>query len=198
MEPSLRIEGARLDRAVQSFLRGAVVGTGCRITAGALCINQGPQACIHIGDRVICRGLVRRESFHSGSIIIGDDVYLGDDTLLSSADRIEIGRHTMLAHGVHVFDNDSHPIDAVLRERDYLIATGRQSGARPDIAHAQIEIGENVWIGFGSIILKGVRIGDGSVVGAGSVVTSDVPSRTIVAGNPARHVRDIPERPSRD
>jgi acetyltransferase-like isoleucine patch superfamily enzyme len=54
-------------------------------------------------------------------------------------------------------------------------------------------IGNSVWIGVNSTILKGVTIGEGSVVGAGSVVTKDVPPWTIVAGNPARVIREIPE-----
>lgn len=56
-----------------------------------------------------------------------------------------------------------------------------------------VKICNKVWIGFNSIILKGVTIGEGSIVGAGSVVTKDVPPWTIVAGNPARIIREIPE-----
>jgi acetyltransferase-like isoleucine patch superfamily enzyme len=55
-----------------------------------------------------------------------------------------------------------------------------------------VKINDRVWIGFNSIILKGVTIGEGGIVGAGSVVTKDVPPYTIVAGNPARVIREIP------
>lgn len=58
---------------------------------------------------------------------------------------------------------------------------------------APVKISDKVWIGFNSIILKGVTIGEGAVVGAGSVVTKDVPAWTVVAGNPARIIREIPE-----
>jgi acetyltransferase-like isoleucine patch superfamily enzyme len=54
-----------------------------------------------------------------------------------------------------------------------------------------VRIGAHAWIGLGSIVMKGVTVGDGAVVAAGSVVTSDVPARAIVAGNPARQVRDL-------
>jgi acetyltransferase-like isoleucine patch superfamily enzyme len=185
------MEREQLHWASRSFLGGAVVGAGCRITARAWCVNPGPKENIQIGNRVICRGLVRSESFHAGTIIVGDEVYLGDDSILSSAARIEIGRGSLLAHGVHVFDNDSHPIDPTVRERDHLIAVGAEVGVREEIAHAPIEIGPNVWVGHNSVILKGVRIGEGSVVAASSVVTSAVPAHVIVAGNPARIVREI-------
>ena len=63
----------------------------------------------------------------------------------------------------------------------------------PDVIRKPIVIKDKAWIGFNSIILKGVTIGEGAIVGAGSVVTKDVPPYTIVAGNPARIVREIPE-----
>jgi acetyltransferase-like isoleucine patch superfamily enzyme len=186
-----RIEQQQLQWASQSFLDGAVVGSGCRITARAWCVNPGPRENVSIGDRVICRGLIESERFHPGTVVIGDEVYLGDDTILSSAERIEIGRNTMLAHGVQIFDNDSHPLDPALRERDQRIAVGAEQGARRGIARSPVVIGERVWIGFNSIVLKGVRIGDGAIVAAASIVTNDVPPNTVVAGNPAHVVREI-------
>ena len=157
----------------------------------AWCVNFGSKSNIQLGKSVICRGILRCENWAEADLIIGDDVYIGDDCLISCAQRIEIGRLAMLAHGVQIFDNNSHPVDPILREQDYMTILGRRSGPRPLIASAPIWIGERVWIGFNAIVTKGVRIGDGSIVAAGSVVTTDVPPYRIVAGNPAKVVRKL-------
>lgn len=91
---------------------------------------------------------------------------------------------------MQIFDNDSHPIDARERHADYLnLLEGR---ARTHfIPAAPVEIGEDCWIGANSLVLKGVKIGDRSVVAAGSVVTANVSDDCVVAGNPARIVRSL-------
>jgi acetyltransferase-like isoleucine patch superfamily enzyme len=87
-----------------------------------------------------------------------------------------------------VVDTDFHPI----------AAAGRRYNNRPeDIGCAPVRIGRNVFLGTGSVVLKGVTIGDNAVVGAGAVVVSDVPADAIVAGNPARVIGQIPQAVSR-
>jgi acetyltransferase-like isoleucine patch superfamily enzyme len=98
----------------------------------------------------------------------------------------------MVAHGVQIFDNDSHPIDAFHREQDYLKLLGRLPGSRLSVVKAPIFIGERVWIGFNAAIMKEVTLGEGAVVAAMSVVTKDVPAWTLVAGNPARTIKELP------
>jgi acetyltransferase-like isoleucine patch superfamily enzyme len=102
---------------------------------------------------------------------------------------VQIGTQALIAHGVQIFDNNTHPTSWRDRELDWRsISTGR-TDARPPIAGAPVRIGANAWIGFNSIILKGVTIGERSIVAAGSVVTSDVPPDGVVGGNPARVLR---------
>ena len=108
---------------------------------------------------------------------VGDDVWINRGcqffgSLVAGDARITIGHKTAIAPGVMVLSatHDHRFLDL------------------PDLAGC-VSIGANVWIGAGAIILPGVTIGDGAVVGAGSVVTKDVPAFTIVAGNPARFVR---------
>lgn len=177
--------------AAEIYSQKALLGKDCRFGSRAWCVNRGSPKNIQLGDHVVCRGILRSEPFHPGSILIGDYVYIGDDCIISCAEKIEIGAFTLLAHGVQVFDNDSHPISAALRERDYQIVLGLLAGERPDIGRAAIKIGAHVWVGFNAIVMKGISIGDGSIVASGSVVTSDVPANSIVAGNPARVVKDI-------
>jgi acetyltransferase-like isoleucine patch superfamily enzyme len=96
------------------------------------------------------------------------------------AETVTIGNRVALGANSTIADTDFHPLAADLR---------RQSPQRAKTAPVFIE--DDVFIGMNSIILKGVTIGRGSVVGAGSVVSKDVPPQVIVAGNPARIVREI-------
>ena len=181
-----RLRRHRRTAAWRSFRRGALLGANCRLGPNAWCSNDGDADRITLGNGVVCRGVVRRESFGDGRIGIGDDVYMGDDCILSAASGITIGSGTLLGHGVQVFDNNSHPTDAEARAADWRAV--RSGGRRGEIASAPILIGDRAWIGFGAVILKGVTIGDDAVVAAASVVTSDVPAGVTVAGNPAHPV----------
>jgi acetyltransferase-like isoleucine patch superfamily enzyme len=188
--PAPRPLGALLHRDIarawRSFRRGASVGDDCLLGPSAWCANDGEPGRIRLGDRVVCRGILRRESFGDGELIVGDDVYIGDDCIVSCAERVEIGAGTLLGHGVQIFDNNSHPVSAEARAADWVAIRG--DGSRGEIEAAPVTIGQRAWIGFGSFVLKGVSIGAGAIVGAGSVVTRDVAAGEIVAGNPARPV----------
>jgi acetyltransferase-like isoleucine patch superfamily enzyme len=171
-------------RAWRSFRHGAVVGEGCRLGPSAWCANEGTRERIQLGARVVCRGIVRREVFGDGTVAIEDDVYIGDDCIVSCAAHVRIGAGTLLGHGVQIFDNNSHPLERAARESDWTAIRG--AGTRAEIESAAVTIGAGAWVGFGVFVLKGVAIGDGAIVGAGSVVTSDVAPGTVVGGNPAR------------
>ena len=189
----------RCRQAAESFLQNAVVGSDCQVGPHAWCFNPGAKQNVSLGDYVVCRGILRSESFQPGTIRIADYVYIGDDCIISCASEIEIGRLTLLAHGVQIFDNDSHPAASDAREQDYLTVLGRRQGPRPPIASAPVWIGERAWLGCGAMVMKGVRIGDGSIVAAGSVVTTDVSPYTVVAGNPAKVVKELmPIQPPRE
>lgn len=184
--PSLAARLRRTDaaRAWRSFELHATAGDGLLVGPHAWCANEGPRERIRIGARVVCRGIVRRETFGDGLLEIGDGVYLGDDCIVSCAEQVTIGAGTLLGHGVQIFDNNSHPVDADARAADW--AAVRAGGVRREIASAPVVVGARAWLGFGSLVLKGVTIGEGAIVGAGSVVTRDVPAGAVVAGNPAQ------------
>ncbi len=176
--------------AWEQFTRSAQVAADCLLGPNSWCINSlAEPARITLAERVVCRGLLRVEKFGAGRIEIGAGAYIGDDCLLSAAAGIEIGADVLLAHGVQIFDNDSHPLDPAARVADY--ASVHRHGERGEIACAPIRIGARAWIGFGAIILKGVTIGENAVVAAGSVVTRDVPAGAVAAGNPATVVKNI-------
>jgi acetyltransferase-like isoleucine patch superfamily enzyme len=117
-------------------------------------------------------------------LTIGSHVTIGYGNEINVARHVVIGDHVRIATGVSIFDNNSHPVDP---ER-------RRANVKMELQDtAPVIIQDDVWIGMNTLILKGVVIGEGAVVAAGSVVTKDVPPRTVVAGNPARVVKTLKE-----
>ncbi len=109
-----------------------------------------------------------------GELTIGENSSCAESCLFSTMGRIEIGRNVMIASRVGIFDNDHghENVQIPMNQQGYVVAA--------------VTIEEDVWIGFGAIILKGVTIGKGSIVAAGAVVSKDVPAFSIVAGIPAK------------
>jgi len=134
-----------------------------------------------------------------GKIVIGNGTFIGGGTFIC-IDEIQIGNDVMFAWGCTVTDNNSHSHIWSERKNDVMEwkkgLDENKIGAYKDwsnVKKGKITIKDKAWIGFNSIILKGLTIGEGAIVGAGSVVTKDVPDWTIVAGNPAKIIREIPE-----
>ena len=112
-------------------------------------------------------------------IKVGQDVGMTGTTLVA-AELIEIGERVQIGANATIVDTDFHPLDPETRRKDFLAGK-----------HAPVIIENDVFIGMNSIILKNVRIGRGSVIGAGSVVACDIPAGVIAAGNPAQVIRTI-------
>lgn len=115
-------------------------------------------------------------------IVIGNNVGISGSTI-NATTSVSIGDNTIIGSGCLITDTDSHPILAEHRLLSY--------GGGQYTKHAPIVIEHNVFIGARSIIMKGVHIGKGSVIGAGSVVAKDVPANVVVAGNPARIIKHL-------
>lgn len=113
---------------------------------------------------------------------IGNNTGLGHACSITVARAVSIGSDCRIAEGVWIFDTGGHPIDPHARLQNN---PPREQDVRPVILE------DNVWIGAFSIVGPGVRIGQGSVIAAGSVVMSDIPPNTLVAGNPARKVMTL-------
>jgi len=134
-----------------------------------------------IGERAspVSIGVWGREP-GQGSITIGNSVLLSPGIRISAADQIVIGDSVMMANGVYITDSDWHGIyDRTKRGEEI----------------CPVHIENNVWLGDGAKVLKGVRIGENSIVGAGAIVSRDVPANVVVAGNPAEIVKQLdPEK----
>lgn len=118
-----------------------------------------------------------------GKIHIGYASTLGDSCALRG--DVEVGRYCQFAERVSIFSK-SHPVDHPTIYVNRRLLNGKMKQFQPD---SPVSIGNDVWIGCGAIILKGVTIGNGAVIGAGAVVTKNVPDYAIYAGNPARLLR---------
>ncbi|MEB2629674.1 acyltransferase [Peribacillus frigoritolerans] len=111
-------------------------------------------------------------------ITIGNNVGISGATIYARKSII-IGDHTLIGGNTKIIDNDFHPVDPEVRRK----TPNEHMGIRP------IEIGKNVFIGCNCLILKGAKIGDNAVIGAGSVVNGEIPANCVAVGNPARVVR---------
>jgi len=123
------------------------------------------------------------------TIKVGTYCFIGPETRIWSADKITIGDRVLISHNVNVHDNISHPIDSRLRHQDFIdiFSTGLNDNSA--IHEKQIIIGDDAWIGFNAIILKGVTIGKGAIIGAGAIITKDVPDYAVVVGYPQQIVK---------
>ena len=120
--------------------------------------------------------------FTPANISVGSNVYIGPDCVFQSAHgEIVIGDHVMFGPGVHIHGGN-HITDTV---GIYMDEVKKEAGS-----DGIVRIEDDVWIGANAIILKGVHVGEGAVIGAGSVVTRDVEPYSIVAGNPAKFIKN--------
>ncbi|KAK5108788.1 hypothetical protein LTR62_007848 [Meristemomyces frigidus] len=114
------------------------------------------------------------------NILLGSGVYINFNCTILDTCRVSIGARTLFGPNVQLY-SATHPLDPEVRRG----TEGPEMGG-------QITVGEDCWIGGSVVVLPGITVGKGAVVGAGSVVTKDVAPYTIVAGNPARKLRDVP------
>jgi len=155
-------------------MRGRLDGCGARFQVGRGVVlgRYGKEARFRVGDDVrLLDGVRVVLEGPAAEVEIGDSTWLSERTEINAHERITIGSGCAISWEVLIMDGDYHRISA---------------DAAPA---APIQIGDRVWIGVRAMILKGITIGDGAVVAAGAVVSSDVPARSLVAGVPAKVMR---------
>lgn len=141
-----------------------------------------------IGDRVRIYTWAAFNVEPAGLIEIADDCTLVGPVFMC-AEHIQIGRRVIVSYNVTIADSDFHPLDPEQRKQDAIAnAPLGDKRRRPPLICKPVVIEDDVWIGIGAIILKGVTIGAGARIGAGAVVARDVPAGACVGGNPARPI----------
>jgi acetyltransferase-like isoleucine patch superfamily enzyme len=175
-----------------------VLGRKAKLFNCARILNgRGDSNSIIIGDNSAIKG----ELFtfgHGGEISIGSWCYIGEGSKIWSGRKIKIGDRTLISHGVNIFDNLTHPIDSIDRHRQFRDIMTKGHPRNINLGDLPIIIEDDVLIGANAIILRGVHIGRRSIIGAGSVISKNIPEGVIVVGNPGRVIRRIDESPQKN
>lgn len=180
---ALRRRGVDVDATVQVF--------------GQLHVHRTEGSSIRIAERVVINSLMHRNTLEARgpnvlkTLAQGARIELGQDSgvtssTISAAYRIRVGRRVLIGAGTLITDSDHH----VVAPHD--VSERRHSPFPAPQERHQVLIEDDVFIGARTIVLKGVTIGRGSVIGAGSVVSGDIPPGVIAAGNPCRVIQALP------
>jgi len=137
----------------------------------------GPRARVHFGREV--RFMRDFTGHFMGRVTLGDGVFFNRGCHVVVQESLTVGDYSLFGEGVSIHD-DNH-----------VIGRGPEPIASRGLVTRPVAIGRNVWVGARAVILPGVHIGDNAVVGAGAVVTRDVPPYTVVAGVPARIIKEL-------
>lgn len=165
------------------------VGEQTLLNGAILDARQAAGCKLEIGEYSYIQGKIVMEKTNV-VVHIGSRTFISSGTLLDAADEITVGDDVLIASGVLIMDHDSHAQEFVKRKNDVLDwCHGRKDWS--NVPRSRVVIGNKSWIGAKSIILKGVTVGEGAVIGAGSVLTKNVDPWTVVAGNPARVIREL-------
>ena len=177
---------------------GAKVGKRLSVR-GWIHLHISPKADVIIGNDVMlksgfadnptaCSSRTGITCYRGAKLVIGDDTGLFGTTVICSK-SVTIGSKTLIAGGTHIYDTNFHSLDPAIRIEGNTdqVHTKFELGQHS----SPVSIGNQCWIGSRCIILRGVTIGDQAVIGAGSVVTKDVPPRQVWAGNPARLIKEL-------
>lgn len=173
------------------LLAGCRYGRGLRVT-GPLRVSVHPEGRLRIGDNVTINAGWRHNPVGSSQFVTiwvsrGAELVIGDNVGMSHAEivctsGIRIGRGCKIGGGCCLYDSNFHSI----------LSSQRAAAGNPGVESAPVILGDHVFLGAHCIVLKGVSIGDNSVIGAGSVVAKAIENNQVWAGSPARFLRNLP------
>jgi len=192
------MSNVREDRRVESDWWSEPIPPNVIFGAGFYCetaqifrfLRSRREGAVRLGDYVSCYAGCSFSIGQNGRCTVGDFTLM-NGALVMAEELIEIGSYCLISWNVGIADSDFHPLAPAQRRLDALALAPyyKERPPRPPICTAPVRIGDNVWIGMNAVILKGVTVGENSVVAAGSVVTKSIEPNTVVAGNPATVVK---------
>lgn len=173
----------------QGFIKN---GEGCDLNAmNVILFEKVPGVTnFEMGNNCCIRGTIILYKSDS-RVTLGNNVYIGPGTFIECAEKITIGDNVLISMNCNIIDTNSHSLKSAERLNDSI--EWQKGLAHKDWSNVQssaIHIHNRSWIGLRSIILKGVSVGEGSIVAAGSVVTKQVQPYTMVGGNPASFIKE--------
>lgn len=189
--------------------RRLTIGKNPRVLSGPCFWVSRPDARVSVGDHLVVYSKCRFSASGQGKIEIGDYCSFGSGTEIYCRQKVTVGNFVLVSWNVLIMDFDGHPADPFQRRDEILYShmalkpnfareqLAPRNGFAPSFETRPVVIEDDVWIGARAIILKGVRIGRGSVIAAGAVVTKDVPPFTVAGGNPAKVIRNLQGESSR-
>ena len=206
-KPFLRLfrrfgSSTQISQPINDIDSSASIGSGTLLLPGFNIDIRGgiPNDRVNVGINSVlnCKITLERDI---GSVLIGNNTFIGSSHIIC-AQRIEIGSNVLISWGCIIVDHDSHSLlwseraEDVKRWREGLASGDINTAAAMknwgSVSMASVHISDKVWIGLNVIVLKGITIGEGAVIAAGAVVTKDVPAWTLVGGNPAKVIKELP------
>jgi acetyltransferase-like isoleucine patch superfamily enzyme len=162
------------------------------LTFGIPMIHRNPSAEIVLGDNVVLTSLPEVNLVGAKNKVVlsaprkESKIHIGNNSgmncaVIYAAEKVSIGNYVNIGANVAIYDTDFHQLD-------YL---ERRKGGTEGVLTKPVVIEDDAWIGTNAVILKGVTVGRGAIIGAGSVVANDIPPFTIWWGNPARYLKEI-------
>jgi acetyltransferase-like isoleucine patch superfamily enzyme len=178
-------------KAIGAFMPRLIADVGRGTKVSGRIERRSAGGTVRIGCQSVIAGTLVTET-GSSRLAIGDNVFIGGGSLIDCVGEITVESDVLISYQVIIMDSDNHSLRASERIEDLRRwREGRYDWSR--VSSKPVHIHKKAWIGARSIISKGVEVGEGGVVAAGSVVTKSVEPYTIVAGNPARVVRELQE-----
>ena len=170
----------------------AIVGSNVLFPNFFVIENHGKKESILISNNNEFNNDFHIRCYEHGIVKIGNFNWFSLRTQIVCANRVEIGNYCMFGRDVYISDTNEHPVDPKERLNATIFFWNNRTIDRYHfVDNNPVVIGNNVWIGERVIIMKGVKIGNNSVIAAGSVVTKEVPENTIYGGNPAKFIKKI-------
>lgn len=170
------------------FRKKAVTGERLILGPRSNCYS-GKRENVAIGESCLIYGTVY--AMDDGKISIGDHTCIFENSFIGSIQNVRIGSCVIISNHVKIYDNNNHPTDPQTRHDMCLKGFFGEDWSWNKAENAPVIIEDDVWIGEYASVMKGVTVGKGSVVASHSVVTKSVPPYSVVAGNPARVVKQL-------